>query len=80
LNGVVFVLDGVLFGASDTRFLMKAMLAGAFGIFIPISWLSLQFGWDLIGVWVGFTLFMLWRLATNLTRFLGRRWYLRAGR
>jgi putative MATE family efflux protein len=79
LNGIVFVLDGVLFGASDTRFLMKAMLAGALGIFIPISWLSLRLGWDLTGVWVGFTLFMLWRLATNLTRFFGRRWYLQAG-
>jgi Na+-driven multidrug efflux pump len=77
---MVFVLDGVLFGASDTRFLMKAMLAGAVCIFIPISWLSLRLGWDLTGVWVGFTLFMLWRLATNLTRFIGRRWYLRTAR
>lgn len=80
LNGIVFVLDGILFGASDMRFLMKAMLAGAGCIFIPISWLSLHFGWDLIGVWVGFTLFMLWRLATNLTRFFGRRWYLHPAR
>jgi MATE family multidrug resistance protein len=80
LNGIVFVLDGILFGASDMRFLMKAMLAGAGCIFIPIAWLSLIFQWDLIGVWAGFTLFMLWRLSTNLTRFLGRRWYLNAAR
>jgi MATE family multidrug resistance protein len=80
LNGIVFVLDGILFGASDMRFLMKAMLAGAGCIFVPIAWLSLHLGWDLIGVWVGFTLFMLWRLATNLSRFFGRRWYLQAAR
>jgi len=74
LNGIVFVLDGVLIGASDTRFLMWAMLIGSLGIFIPISWLSLQLGWGLTGLWIGFTLFMAWRLATNLLRFSNRRW------
>lgn len=74
MNGIVFVLDGILIGASDTRFLMWAMVLGAFGIFVPISWLSLSFGWGLPGLWSGLTLFMGWRLATNLTRFLSRRW------
>ena len=74
LNGIVFVLDGVLIGAHDTRFLMWAMLIGAFIIYIPISWLSLQFGFGLFGIWVGLSLFMVYRMTTNLVRLLGRRW------
>ncbi len=74
LNGIVFVLDGVLIGAHDTRFLMWAMLIGAFIIYIPISWVSLQFGFGLFGIWVGLSLFMVYRMTTNLVRLLGRRW------
>ncbi|MFQ5916732.1 MAG: MATE family efflux transporter, partial [Candidatus Binatia bacterium] len=66
LNGIAFVLDGVLIGAHDTRFLMWAMLIGSFIIYIPISWLSLQFGFGLFGVWVGLSLFMAYRMTTNL--------------
>ena len=75
LNGIVFVLDGFLIGAHDTRFLMWAMLAGTMGIFIPLSWLSLQFGWGLSGLWAGVSALMTWRLATNLFRFGSKKWF-----
>ncbi len=74
VNGVVFSSDGFLLGVHDTRYLMWAMLIGALGIFAPIAWLSLHFGWGLIGVWIGLSLLMAWRLATNLHRFFSRRW------
>lgn len=74
LNGIVFVLDGLLIGAHDTRFLMWAMLIGALGIFVPIAWISLQWDLGLLGVWVGLSLLMAYRLATNLFRFLSKRW------
>jgi putative MATE family efflux protein len=74
LNGIVFVLDGFLIGAQDTRFLVRAMLIGALGIFVPLSWLSLQWGWGLSGVWVGVSALMAWRLLTNGYRFLSKRW------
>ncbi|MFQ5850385.1 MAG: MATE family efflux transporter [Candidatus Binatia bacterium] len=74
LNGIVFVLDGILIGAHDTRFLMWAMLIGSFTIFIPITWLSLQFGLGLLGIWVGLSLFMVFRFCTNLFRLMRRRW------
>ncbi len=77
LNGVVFVLDGFLIGAHDTRFLMRAMLIGALGIFVPVAWISLRWELGLLGVWSGLTLLMLWRLATNLFRFFSPAW--RAG-
>jgi MATE family multidrug resistance protein len=74
LNGIVFVLDGLLIGARDTRYLMWAMLIGGFGIFAPLSWLSLYFGWGLIGIIIGVSALMSWRCATNFGRFLGRKW------
>lgn len=74
LNGVVFVLDGLLIGARDTRYLMWAMLAGGCGLFIPISWLSLIYGWGLTGILIGLSALMLWRCATNAYRFGGGQW------
>lgn len=74
LNGVVFTLDGLLIGARDTRFLMWAMLCGGLGMFMPISWLSLRYGWGLAGILSGIAVLMLWRCATNLYRFLSGRW------
>ncbi len=74
LNGIVFTADGFLIGAHDTRFLMRAMLVGALGIFIPVAWISLKWELGLLGVWTGLSLLMAFRLATNLFRFFSRRW------
>jgi Na+-driven multidrug efflux pump len=79
LNGIVFVLDGFLIGARDTRFLMWAMLVGALGIFVPISWMSLHWGWGLMGIWAGVGALMSWRLLTLLYRFYSRKWYPNSG-
>jgi MATE family multidrug resistance protein len=74
LNGAVFVLDGFLIGARDTRYLMWAMLVGGLAIFVPISWLSLRYGWGLAGIVSGIGALMLWRFATNLYRFVHKSW------
>jgi putative MATE family efflux protein len=74
LNGIVFVLDGLLIGARDTRFLMWAMLMGAVGILVPISWISLHQDWGLMGIWAGVGALMSWRLLTLLYRFFSWKW------
>jgi putative MATE family efflux protein len=76
LNGIVFVLDGVLIGAHDTRYLMWAMLIGALAVFVPITWSSLQLDFGLLGIWAGLSIFMMYRLATNLFRLVRQRWHL----
>jgi MATE family multidrug resistance protein len=73
-NGAVFVLDGFLIGARDTRYLMWAMLAGGLAISVPVSWLSLRYGWGLTGIVSGIGALMLWRFATNLYRFVDKSW------
>jgi MATE family multidrug resistance protein len=72
-NGMVFVLDGLLIGARDTRYLMWAMLIGA-ALLIAVAWSALELGWGLIGIVSAVGTLMAWRSATNLSRFLGRRW------
>ena len=68
VNAVVFVLDGVLIGAGDLRFLAWAMTLAAVA-FVPVAaavrLLDLGIGW----LWAAITLLMVVRLVT-----LGARW------
>ncbi len=73
VNGVAFVLDGILIGAGDMRFLAWAM-AGAAAVFIPaavtVALLDAGIGW----LWAALGLLMATRAATLLARFTGDRW------
>lgn len=72
--GIVFALDGVLLGAGDAKFMRNATLASALIGFLPPIWLSLAFGWGLLGIWAGLTTFMVLRLAFVGWRAASGRW------
>jgi putative MATE family efflux protein len=72
--GVVFALDGVLLGAGDARFMRTATLVSALLGFLPLIWLSLIYGWGLLGIWAGLSTFMVLRLAFVGWRALSGRW------
>src|SRR5699024_8227970 len=72
--GVVFALDGVLLGAGDVAFLRTSTIASAVVGFLPLIWLSLVFGWGLIGIWTGLTLFLLLRLSAVVLRWRRGDW------
>jgi putative MATE family efflux protein len=74
-NGAVFALDGILIGASDTRFLMWGMLVSA-AVYVPIALMALAFDWGIVGVWCGLLGLIAMRLATTGARFAGSRWAL----
>jgi putative MATE family efflux protein len=63
IAGVVFALDGVLLGAGDAAFMRTATLISGLAGFLPLIWLSLIYGWGLLGIWSGLTTFMVLRLA-----------------
>src|SRR5947207_1278721 len=73
LNAVVFVLDGVLIGAGDLRFLAGAMVA-AFVVFLPAAVLAGTAGGTLGWLWGAVTLLMLVRLVGVAWRFAGPAW------
>ncbi|MEZ0341501.1 MATE family efflux transporter [Mycobacterium sp. pV006] len=72
--GVVFAIDGVLLGAGDAKFMRNATLASALLGFLPLVWLSLAFGWGLLGIWAGLSTFMVLRLVFVGWRVLSGRW------
>lgn len=73
LAAVAFVLDGVLIGAGDQRFLAWAMAgaAAAMGVaLVPVLPLGLGIG----AVWAAFGVLMAVRVVTLVVRFRGDRW------
>lgn len=78
LSGVVFVLDGVLMGAGDARYLAWTSLVNL-ACYLPVLWLLTRLAptgiWALIALTAGFTLvFMLARAVTLGLRARGERW------
>ncbi len=71
--GVVFVLDGVLIGAGDQRYLA---VAGALtlAVFAPVAWLVHAQHRGLVALWLGYSLWMLARFVTLVLRARGNRW------
>jgi putative MATE family efflux protein len=72
--GVVFVLDGVLIGAGDGRYLARAGL-GVLLVFAPSAWLAISRGGSLVWLWVAFvTVFMGGRCLALVARQRTDRW------
>ena len=73
IAGVVFVLDGVLMGAGDGRYLAWAMLL-TLAVFAPVALLVPMFGGGLTALWWAMTLMMTVRLVTLWLRARSGRW------
>jgi Na+-driven multidrug efflux pump len=71
--GLVFVLDGILIGAGDTRYLAKAM-AAATALFVPCAIAVLTLDGSLLALWGALYLFVLARLYGMAHRYRGRAW------
>ncbi len=74
IAGIVFALDGVLLGAGDAKFMRNATLVSALLGFLPLIWLSLAFGWGLLGIWSGLSTFIVLRLVFVGWRALSGHW------
>jgi len=73
INGVVFVLDGLLIGAGDLRYLAVAMLVPA-AIFAVLAAGVLALGLGIGWLWAALTLFMVGRMIGLGARWRGDRW------
>lgn len=71
---VAFVLDGVLIGASDFRFLQWSTVAGL-AVFTPFAVAVLvRPGLGIVGLWCGLLAWMTGRAAANWVRYRGEAW------
>ncbi len=77
LAGVVYVLDGILIGAGDARYLA---LAGAISLalYLPFALVVQHLGLGLVWVWASYAVFMVARAVTLGLRARGDAW-LRTG-
>ena len=73
-NALAFALDGILLGAGDTRFCMRAMPAAAATGFAPLAILSTLLGWGIVGIWLALSGLIIARLMIYMPRFLGETW------
>jgi putative MATE family efflux protein len=71
--GVVFVLDGVLIGAGDQRYLAKAGIV-ALAVFLPSVLLVRALHGGLVALWLAYSLWLLARFVTLVLRASGSRW------
>ncbi|MGV8970113.1 MAG: MATE family efflux transporter [Microbacteriaceae bacterium] len=73
IAGYVFVLDGVLIGAGDARYLALTGILNL-AVYLPVLWLAANSA-SLLGVWVAFgSGYMLIRALTLSLRVSGERW------
>lgn len=73
VSGIVFVLDGVLMGAGDGRYLARAMLL-TLAAFAPAALLVPILGGGLTALWWAMTLMMVVRMITLRLRAGSGRW------
>ncbi len=71
--GVVFVLDGVLIGAGDQRYLAAAGLINL-AVFLPAAALVQASHAGLVALWLAYSLWLAARFATLTLRAKGSRW------
>lgn len=77
INGIVFVLDGVLIGAGDARYLALSGLAAVI-VYLPLAFTVNALGAGLVWLWVGYCGYMVARLITLVLRYRTDGW-LRVG-
>ncbi|HLT70031.1 MAG TPA: MATE family efflux transporter, partial [Acidimicrobiales bacterium] len=73
VNAVAFVLDGILIGAGDMRFLAWAMAAAA-AAFVPAAVAVAAVGAGIGWLWAALGLLMATRATVLLARFASDRW------
>jgi len=74
LNAVVFVLDGVLIGAGDQRFLALAMAVATFAVFTPAAVIVSEADAGLLALWGALALWFGARAVGLIVRYLSPHW------
>jgi putative MATE family efflux protein len=74
IGGIAFVLDGVLMGAGDFRFLLWSTALASLGVLTPVCLIALRLGWGLRGVWVGMSMMLAVRAVLTVWRLRSGTW------
>lgn len=72
INMVAFIFDGLFKGLGEMKYLRNVLLSATFLGFIPILFLSKSLNWDLYGIWIAFTVWMIIRGGALIWKFNGK--------
>ncbi len=61
MNTLAFVLDGLFKGLGEMKYLRNTLLSATFLGFVPALFIGKYLGWNLTGIWISFTIWMLIR-------------------
>jgi putative MATE family efflux protein len=76
IGAVAFVLDGVLMGAGDFRFLLWSTALASLGGLAPVCLIALREGWGLPGIWAGMSVMIVMRAVLTVWRLRSGAWTL----
>ncbi len=68
-QSVAFIFDGIFKGMGQVKFLRNMQLATTFFVFIPVLLLTDYFNLQLIGIWITYNVWMLFRAGSLLIKF-----------
>jgi putative MATE family efflux protein len=74
LNAIVFVLDGVLIGAGDQRFLALAMIGATVAVFAPLAAIATVADAGVLALWGALACWFAARGAALAVRYTGSAW------
>ncbi len=69
INGVAFIFDGIFKGLGKMKFLRNVLLISTFVGFVPTLLISDFYGMKLHGIWLAFTVWMIFRASFLLIKF-----------
>lgn len=69
INGVAFIFDGIFKGLGYMKYLRNMLLVATFIGFIPALLIADYFQLELYGIWIAFTVWMLFRAGILLFKF-----------
>ncbi len=74
INALAFTLDAIFKGLGEMGWLRNTLLIATFIGFVPALYLGEYLGWDIIGIWIAFVVWMLFR-AVALIYFFHKKYY-----
>lgn len=69
INTIAFIYDGLFKGLGEMKYLRNTLLFATFLGFVPMLFLGMYLQWELYGIWIAFTIWMLIRGAALLIKF-----------
>ncbi len=68
-QSIAFIFDGIFKGMGEVKFLRNMQLITTFIVFIPVLYLMDRLGLKLIGIWITYNIWMLFRAGSLLIKF-----------